>query len=89
MDANHRLGFETDARDWQAAAAILRALGVERLDLLTNNPDKVRALNKHGFDVRERMTLAIAPNPFNRAYLEAKRTRMGHALCAPATADTH
>ncbi|SAY49871.1 Riboflavin biosynthesis protein RibBA [Komagataeibacter rhaeticus] len=89
VDANHRLGFETDARDWQAAAAILRALGVNRLDLLTNNPDKVRALHEHGFDVRERIALAVAPNPFNRAYLEAKRTRMGHALCQPETADTH
>ncbi|WP_061273950.1 bifunctional 3,4-dihydroxy-2-butanone-4-phosphate synthase/GTP cyclohydrolase II, partial [Komagataeibacter xylinus] len=87
VDANHRLGFETDARDWQAASAILRALGVNQLDLLTNNPDKVHALQRHGFDVRRRIALAIAPNPFNRAYLEAKRTRMGHALCEPATAD--
>ena len=89
VDANHRLGFQTDARDWQAASAILRALGVNRLDLLTNNPDKVRALQKHGFDVRERIALAVEANPFNRAYLEAKRTRMGHALCEPATADVH
>jgi len=89
VDANHRLGFETDARDWQAASAILRALGVNQLDLLTNNPDKVHALQRHGFDVRRRIALAIAPNPFNRAYLEAKRTRMGHALCEPATADAH
>ena len=89
VDANHRLGFETDARDWQAASAILHALGVNRLDLLTNNPDKVRALQQHGFDVRERIPLTVAANPFNRAYLEAKRTRMGHALCQPETADTH
>ncbi len=62
---------------------------MNRLDLLTNNPDKVRALERHGFDVRERIPLAVEPNPFNRAYLEAKRTRMGHALCEPATADAH
>lgn len=89
VDANHRLGFETDARDWHAASAILHALGVNRLDLLTNNPDKVRALQQHGFDVRERIALQVAANPFNRAYLEAKRTRMGHALCEPETADIH
>ncbi|MBB2165370.1 3,4-dihydroxy-2-butanone-4-phosphate synthase [Gluconacetobacter sp. 1b LMG 1731] len=82
VDANHRLGFETDARDWTAAGAILRALGVRTLDLMTNNPAKVTAMAQHGFAVRERVPLDIAPNPFNRAYLDAKRTRMGHQLFA-------
>lgn len=82
VDANHRLGFETDARDWTAAGAILRALGVRTLDLMTNNPAKVTAMEQHGFAVRERVPLEIAPNPFNRAYLDAKRTRMGHQLFA-------
>ncbi|GAA4503461.1 bifunctional 3,4-dihydroxy-2-butanone-4-phosphate synthase/GTP cyclohydrolase II [Gluconacetobacter tumulicola] len=82
VDANHRLGFEADARDWTAAGAILRALGVRTLDLMTNNPAKVTAMEQHGFAVRERLPLEIAPNPFNRAYLDAKRTRMGHQLFA-------
>ena len=82
VDANHRLGFETDARDWTAAGAILRALGVRTLDLMTNNPAKVTAMAQHGFAVRERVPLDIAPPPFNRAYLDAKRTRMGHQLFA-------
>ncbi|WP_323993457.1 MULTISPECIES: 3,4-dihydroxy-2-butanone-4-phosphate synthase [Nguyenibacter] len=82
VDANHRLGFETDARDWTAAGAILRALGVRTLDLMTNNPAKVVAVERHGFAVRNRVAVAIPPNPFNRAYLDAKRTRMGHQLCA-------
>ncbi|MDG6093678.1 3,4-dihydroxy-2-butanone-4-phosphate synthase [Acetobacter sp. AN02] len=89
IDANHRLGFATDTRDWSAAASILRDLGVRTLDLLTNNPDKVAALEQRGFTVRSRIGVEIAPNPFNRAYLEAKRLRMGHFLRAdsvqPAT----
>ncbi|MFT8675548.1 MAG: 3,4-dihydroxy-2-butanone-4-phosphate synthase [Acetobacter sp.] len=80
VDANHRLGFATDARDWRAAASILRELGVAELDLLTNNPEKVRALEARGFAVRQRVGLEVSPNVFNRAYLHAKRQRMGHHL---------
>ncbi|MGV4877588.1 3,4-dihydroxy-2-butanone-4-phosphate synthase [Acetobacter indonesiensis] len=80
VDANHKLGFATDVRDWTAAAAILRDLGVGQLDLLTNNPDKVRALEARGFVVRQRIGLETPVNPFNRAYLHAKRQRMGHRL---------
>ncbi|MBS1016770.1 3,4-dihydroxy-2-butanone-4-phosphate synthase [Acetobacter persici] len=80
VDANHRLGFATDARDWAAAAGILRDLGVGQLDLLTNNPDKVRALEARGFLVRKRIALETPVNPHNRAYLHAKRQRMGHSL---------
>ncbi|MCP9319865.1 3,4-dihydroxy-2-butanone-4-phosphate synthase [Acetobacter persici] len=80
VDANHRLGFATDARDWAAAAGILRDLGVGQLDLLTNNPDKVRALEARGFQVRKRIALETPVNPHNRAYLHAKRQRMGHSL---------
>jgi 3,4-dihydroxy 2-butanone 4-phosphate synthase/GTP cyclohydrolase II len=80
VDANHKLGFATDVRDWTSAAAILRDLGVGQLDLLTNNPDKVRALEARGFMVRKRIGLETPVNPFNRAYLNAKRQRMGHRL---------
>lgn len=82
IDANHHLGFATDERDWAAAGAILRDLGITTLDLMTNNPAKVQALQKQGFTVRERVGVEITPNRFNRAYLEAKRQRMGHALRA-------
>ncbi len=78
VDANHRLGFATDERDWGIAARILRQLAVERLDLLTNNPDKIRALRANGIDVRRQVPLEIVPNPHNRAYLEAKAMRLGH-----------
>ncbi|MFH7811275.1 MULTISPECIES: 3,4-dihydroxy-2-butanone-4-phosphate synthase [Acetobacter] len=84
VEANHRLGFATDARDWHAAAGILRSLGVGQLDLLTNNPEKVRALESRGFVVRKRLGLEIPANMFNHAYLHAKRKRMGHHLSCDA-----
>ena len=86
VEANHRLGFATDMRDWRAAAGILRSLGVGQLDLLTNNPDKVRALESRGFVVRKRLGLEVPANTFNRAYLHAKRQRMGHHLSCDAPA---
>ena len=86
VEANHQLGFATDERDWGVAARILRQLGVVSLDLLTNNPDKIRSLRANGIEVAERIPLEIAPNPHNQAYLEAKRVRMGHKLHAADTA---
>nr|WP_321984975.1 3,4-dihydroxy-2-butanone-4-phosphate synthase [uncultured Lichenicoccus sp.] len=85
VEANHQLGFATDERDWGIAARILHHLGVERLDLLTNNPDKIRAVRANGIEVMRRIPLEIPPNPYNRAYLEAKAIRMGHDL-HPASA---
>jgi 3,4-dihydroxy 2-butanone 4-phosphate synthase/GTP cyclohydrolase II len=83
VEANHRLGFATDERDWGVAARILRHLGVTALDLLTNNPDKIKSLRASGIEVALRVPLEIPPNPHNQAYLEAKRARMGHALQTP------
>ncbi|MBE7213296.1 MAG: hypothetical protein INR65_19960, partial [Gluconacetobacter diazotrophicus] len=80
VEANHRLGFAADARDWGVAAAMLRDCGVRELELLTNNPDKMAALQGRGFCVVARRAIEIPPTPFNRAYLRTKRDRMGHAL---------
>ena len=82
VEANHRLGFATDERDWGVAARILRHLGVGALDLLTNNPDKIKGLRASGIEVVLRVPLEIPPNPHNAAYLESKRLRMGHTLHA-------
>lgn len=82
VEANHKLGFVTDARDWSAAGAILEHLGVNKLNLLTNNPEKVTALEGRGFVIEQRIPLEIASNPFNKAYLNTKRTRMGHHLAS-------
>ena len=80
VDANLRLGFEPDERDFAVAATMLRLLGVDRVRLLTNNPDKVASLSTHGIDVIERITHAMPPNPHNAAYLDTKRDRSGHYL---------
>lgn len=80
VDANTRLGFAIDARDFSVAARMLELLGVERVRLLTNNPEKVDGLQKAGIAVTERMPLQIAANPHNAHYLETKKSRTGHAL---------
>ncbi len=78
VDANHRLGFEDDERDFAPAAAMLRHLGIGAVRLLTNNPRKVEALRGHGIDVAERVPLWVGETPLNAAYLSAKAGRSGH-----------
>ncbi len=80
VDANLRLGFESDERDFAVAAMMLRQLSVSAVRLLTNNPDKVDALEAHGITVAERVAHAMPPNPHNTAYLDTKRDRSGHYL---------
>lgn len=80
VDANEALGLPADARKWDMAAAILRGLGVTRARLLTNNPGKAEGLKKAGVEIASCERLEIAPTPFNKHYLDTKRTRMGHLL---------
>ena len=80
VDANLRLGFADDERDFAVAASILTALGQREVRLLTNNPRKVAALEALGVKVSERVPHQIAPNPHNQAYLATKRDRSGHQL---------
>ncbi|HLF16624.1 MAG TPA: GTP cyclohydrolase II [Candidatus Thermoplasmatota archaeon] len=80
VEANLQLGHPVDARSYDAARDILEDLGVTSLRLLTNNPAKVEALERLGFPVVERIPLEVPATPFNRAYLEAKRDKMGHLL---------
>ncbi len=79
VDANTRLGFEPDERDFSLAAAMLKALGVTAVTLLTNNPGKVAGLAAHGLGVT-RVEHSMAPGPHNHAYLDTKRDRQGHLL---------
>ncbi len=78
IEANEALGFAPDARDYGVAAAMLQALGVTRLRLLTNNPQKVHGLAAAGIEVLERLPLLAGRNPHNHAYLETKAARFGH-----------
>ena len=77
VDANLALGLPVDRRDYAAGVAILRVTGVR---LLTNNPDKVRALARYGIHVTSRVPLVITPNDESLRYLQTKRSRMGHLL---------
>jgi GTP cyclohydrolase II len=80
VDANIRLGFAVDARDFAVAAQMLRLLAVNEVRLLTNNPEKVTGLEAEGITVIERLPLKITANPHNAHYLETKRNRTGHKL---------
>jgi GTP cyclohydrolase II len=80
VDANVRLGFGDDERDFSVAADMLAKLAQEEIRLLTNNPRKVEGLEGAGIRVVERVPLKVEPNPHNRAYLDTKRRRSGHSL---------
>lgn len=80
VEANHALGFPTDARDYAVAAAILRELGIEEIALLTNNPTKIEELKRHGIRVKKRVSLETKPNPVNIRYLATKKQKMAHKL---------
>ena len=80
IEANTELGHDVDGRDYDAAAAMLRDLGLSEVRLLTNNPAKVDALEDLGIKVVERVPVVVTPNEDNIAYLLTKQTRMGHDL---------
>jgi len=80
VDANLALGFAADEREYGAAAAMLRALGVQSIALMTNNPDKLEKLAAEGILVTTRIAHEIEPNLHNRFYLATKASRSGHYI---------
>jgi GTP cyclohydrolase II len=80
VEANEELGFAADSRDYRFSAEVLRLLGVRRVHLLSNNPDKVRQLEQHGIRVLERVPCRPRSSHASRAYLETKRAKLGHLL---------
>jgi len=80
LDADQHLGFLADERSFRVAAVLLRELGVERVELLTNNPQKISALRDYGIDVTGRRSLIAAVTEHNERYLRAKRERAGHLV---------
>ena len=80
VEANEYLGLPVDSRDYTGSAAALRDLGATRVRLMTNNPDKIAALESHGIEVVERVPIEASPNEHNCRYLEVKRDHLRHML---------
>jgi len=86
-EANTALGFAEDARDYTAAAQMLAALGLARLDLLTNNPDKAEQLREHGVAVRRTVPTGVFASESNLRYLQAKAEHTRHTILLPLGQD--
>ena len=80
VDANIRLGFRADERDYGVGASIIRELGIRRMRLMTNNPSKKAGLEGYGLRIEEIVPIVVEPNPYNERYLETKQKRMHHTL---------
>jgi 3,4-dihydroxy 2-butanone 4-phosphate synthase/GTP cyclohydrolase II len=80
VEANRRLGFKADMRDYGLGAQMLVNLGVRKMRLLTNNPKKMIGLEGYGLTIVEQIPIEIEPNEYNRCYLECKKLKMGHLL---------
>ncbi len=80
VEANVHLGFGEDQRDYGVAAEILRYFGLDSIALMTNNPEKIRDLERHGIKVAERIPLTTKANRYNRKYLDTKKEKMNHIL---------
>ncbi len=78
VEANERLGFKADQREFALPGEILKSLGVSQVRLLSNNPDKVSALERSGIQVTERVPCEVAPNPHAEDYLKTKKEKLGH-----------
>ena len=77
-DANTHLGFEVDARHYDIAVKIMQDLGIEKIDLLTNNPDKIKEMAASPIEIENRVPLIIKPKKENMGYLQTKQDLMGH-----------
>ena len=80
VEANHRLGFEDDERDFRIGSKILKSMGFDQVRLLTNNPKKLEMMTACGLTVSERVPLKVGENPHNQAYLATKAQKSGHLL---------
>jgi 3,4-dihydroxy 2-butanone 4-phosphate synthase/GTP cyclohydrolase II len=80
VEANEKLGFRMDERDYGVGAQIIRDLGISKLKLITNNPTKRAGLIGYGLEIVENVPIVIAPNKHNAKYLETKRDKMGHSF---------
>jgi 3,4-dihydroxy 2-butanone 4-phosphate synthase/GTP cyclohydrolase II len=80
VEANLSLGFEADLRSYECCAEILKQLGLRRVRLMSNNPEKIAALEQAGLEIVERLKIEIEPHEVTRQYLKTKKEKMGHLL---------
>ena len=80
VEANEKLGFAADLRDYSICQGMLAHLGIDSLRLMTNNPRKVEALESSGVDIVERIAIEVGRNPHNDSYLDTKASKLGHWL---------
>ena len=78
IDANIKLGFAADERDYSICAEILKALDINKVHIMTNNPDKIKGLVMKGIEVEQRVSANSEPTEHNKAYLKDKKEKMGH-----------
>ena len=83
VEANQKLGFKADEREFGTGAQILHDLGVRQLRVLTNNPKKLAALEGYGLEITAQIPMTVKPNPHNKRYLQTKRDKMGHLMGNP------
>ena len=80
VEANAKLGFNADERDYSACGEILKDLGISNVRLLSNNPEKVKALERSGIQVLERISIEVQPSRSTKYYLKTKKDKLGHLL---------
>jgi len=80
VEANEYLGFKPDLRDYGIGAQVLADLGLKKIKLLTNNPQKIVGLDGYGLKIVKRLALEIKPTKTNKRYLKAKKHKLGHVL---------
>lgn len=78
IEANHQLGFRADERSYEIVTYILHHFGIEKIKLLTNNPEKINAISD--IEIVERIPIVAQPNSYNKGYLQTKKNKMGHLL---------
>ena len=80
VEANHKLGFTDDPRDYKIVSAMAKYLGINSVDLMTNNPRKINALEENGLLVNKRIPIKSKATKYNRDYLKTKAKKLGHLL---------